>query len=112
MSGAPGYRRPAAWAWALMLWTLTAAAGEPATDGAQIIIQHFMFSPAALTIKAGTTVRWLNKDDEPHTVVSGALFRSAALDTGDTFSFRFDQPGTYAFVCTIHPMMNGTITVE
>jgi len=62
-------------------------------------------------VKAGSTVTWTNMDEEPHTVVSGQ-FRSNALDTKDSFSFKFDKPGTYSFVCTIHPQMVGTIIVQ
>jgi plastocyanin len=43
---------------------------------------------------------------------STGLFRSAALDTNDSFSFKFDQPGTYRFICTLHPSMAGTIVVQ
>lgn len=52
-------------------------------------------------------------DDEPHTVVSDTgLFRSGALDTKESFSFKFDKPGTYHFTCSIHPAMVGTIVVQ
>jgi plastocyanin len=69
--------------------------------------------PMALTVPAGTTVAWVNKDGEPHTVVSAdGLFRSAALDENDTFKFTFAKPGTYKYVCSIHPRMVGTITVK
>jgi len=79
----------------------------------QILIKDFMFTPMSLEVKAGSTVIWANKDDEPHTVVSDAgLFRSGALDTGDSFSYRFDKPGTYHFTCSIHPRMVGSIIVE
>jgi plastocyanin len=55
----------------------------------------------------------MNKDDEPHTVASDeGLFRSSALDTDESFSYKFDKPGTYHYTCTIHPRMIGTITVE
>jgi plastocyanin len=58
-------------------------------------------------------VTWTNKDDEPHTVASDeGVFRSGALDTDESFSFKFDKPGTYHYTCTIHPRMIGTITVE
>ena len=78
-----------------------------------VIARDFMFAPAALTVAAGSTVTWTNKDDEPHTVVSEAgLFRSGALDTGDSFSFRFDKAGTYRYTCSIHPRMLGTIVVQ
>ena len=82
-------------------------------DSAQVLIKDFMFSPTAVTIKAGATVTWSNKDDEPHTVVSDAgLFRSGAMDTDESFSFTFDKPGTYHLTCSIHRRMVGTITVE
>jgi plastocyanin len=65
------------------------------------------------TGSAGATVTWTNKDDEPHTVVSDtAPFRSGALDTDESFSFRFDEPGTYHYACSIHPRMVGTIVVQ
>lgn len=84
-----------------------------AAAAARIVINQFMFQPTTLTIKAGATVTWLNEDDEPHTVVSASgLFRSAALDTHDKFSFTFSKPGSYAFVCSIHPQMIGTIVVQ
>lgn len=80
---------------------------------AQIVIKEFKFTPASLTVKPGTTVMWANEDDEPHTVVSDSgIFRSGAIDTDGTFSFRFDRPGTYHFICSIHPQMVGTIVVE
>jgi plastocyanin len=61
----------------------------------------------------GEQVTWLNKDDEPHTVVSDTgLFRSSAMDTNESFSFKFDKPGTYHFTCSIHPRMVGTIVVK
>jgi plastocyanin len=78
-----------------------------------VIARDFMFAPLTITIKAGSTVTWKNTDDEPHTVVSEAgLFRSAALDTNETFSFKFDKPGTYRYACSIHPRMVGTIVVQ
>jgi plastocyanin len=93
----------------------TAAETSPATAAqpAGVVMKDFMFVPMSLTVKAGSTVTWTNQDGEPHTVISDTgLFRSAALDTNDRFSFRFDQPGTYHFVCSIHPRMVGTIVVK
>jgi plastocyanin len=78
----------------------------------RIDVENFMFAPLSMTVKAGATVTWINLDQEPHTVMSAdGLFRSGALDTGDSFSFRFDKPGTYRYVCTIHPRMVGTVVV-
>ena len=98
-----------------LLWTITPgalAAGSPGV-AAIVLARDFMFGPASLTVSAGSTVTWTNKDDEPHTVVSDtALFRSGALDTDESFSFRFDKPGTYHYACSIHPRMVGTIIVQ
>ena len=82
------------------------------TPGA-VVIKNFMFSPMALTVKAGSTVTWKNLDGEPHTVVNDAgLFRSAALDQNDSYQFKFDKPGVYNVFCGIHPNMKETITVQ
>jgi plastocyanin len=90
------------------------AAAGAAPEGSNVVMaKDFMFAPTSLTVAAGSTVTWTNRDDEPHTVVSeGGLFRSAALDTNESFSFRFDKPGTYRYSCTIHPRMVGTIVVR
>lgn len=84
-----------------------------AADPARIVVKDFMFAPNSLTVKAGATVSWINADDEPHTVVSDTgMFRSGAMDTNESFAFKFDKPGTYHFTCSIHPRMVGTIVVE
>ncbi|CAG9271312.1 Plastocyanin [Paraburkholderia unamae] len=92
------------------------AAGLPAAQAqepSQIVIKNFMFSPMAITVKAGTTVTWKNMDGEPHTVVNDAgIFHSAALDQNDTYQFKFDKPGVYKVFCGIHPYMKATITVQ
>ncbi len=101
---------------ALLLAALTPcgsqASGTP--EGSTIVMaKDFMFAPTSLEVAAGSTVTWTNKDDEPHSVVSdGGLFRSGALDTNESFSFRFDKPGTYHYACSIHPRMVGTIVVR
>ena len=92
---------------------MVADGGAAAADSTIVMARNFMFAPSALTVAAGSTVTWTNKDDEPHTVVSDSgLFHSAALDTNESFSFRFDRPGTYNYMCTIHPRMMGTIVVR
>ena len=79
----------------------------------QIVVKDFMFSPTPLTVKAGSTVTWINKDDEPHTVVSDTgVFKSGGMDTNESFSYNFDKPGTYHFTCSIHPRMVGTVVVQ
>ena len=92
---------------------LMAAAPPPARQANSIVMKNFDFAPMSLTVKAGTTVTWKNTDGEPHTVTSvDGLFRSGALDTDDTYAFKFAKPGTYKFVCSIHPRMMGTIVVK
>jgi plastocyanin len=84
------------------------------TAAAAVSIDNFTFSPQQLTVKAGTTVTWTNKDDIPHGIAAtGNTFkRSAAMDTDDNYSFTFTTPGTYQYFCYIHPHMTGTIVVE
>jgi plastocyanin len=97
------------------LWSVAASSLSSAAppDPTQIVIKDFMFTPNSLTVKAGSTVSWVNQDDEPHSVVSDTgLFRSGAVDTNENFSFKFDKPGTYHFTCAIHPRMVGTIIVQ
>ena len=86
----------------------TAAATAP-----QVTVEQAMFGPATLTIRAGTTVTWVNHDGDLHTVTSTrGLFASPGLDPGDTFAYRFTAPGTYPYFCAVHPHMQGTILVQ
>ncbi|CAE6714668.1 UNVERIFIED_ORG: plastocyanin [Paraburkholderia sediminicola] len=96
--------------------TVTASA-QSASDSL-VTIKNLMFSPSSATIKAGTTITWMNLDAEPHTIVHdvGAfdmgLFHSYDLDQDDTFSYKFDKPGIYKVYCGDHPDMKETITVQ
>ncbi|HTD72342.1 MAG TPA: cupredoxin domain-containing protein [Steroidobacteraceae bacterium] len=91
---------------------MVCTASEAAVSNS-IEVKDFMFMPTTLTVNAGDKVTWVNKDDEPHTVVSDTgMFRSSAMDTDESFSFKFDKPGTYHFTCSIHPRMVGTIVVK
>lgn len=97
----------------LMLLSAACVQVAAAQQGDIVVAGGFMFAPASLTVKAGSTVTWTNHDEEPHTVAStDGLFRSGALDTNDSFAFKFDKPGTYHYVCSIHPQMVGTIIVQ
>jgi len=90
-----------------------AAPHGKSSAGPTISIHEFMFSPTSLTVTAGTTVHWKNLDPEPHTIRAvDATFKSDALDQDDSFNFTFDKPGTYRYVCSIHPQMVGTIVVK
>jgi len=89
--------------------TIAAAAAADTS----VNIKDFAFAPTATTVTVGTTVHWKNLDGEPHTVRSvDATFRSDALDQNDSYSVKFDKPGTYKYVCSIHPQMVGTIVVK
>lgn len=80
---------------------------------AAVAIDNFTFNPQRLTVKAGTTVTWTNKDDIPHAIAAvDKLFKSKALDTDDRYSFTFTTLGTYEYFCSLHPHMTGTIVVE
>jgi plastocyanin len=79
----------------------------------EVTIDNFTFAPERSTVKAGTIVTWINRDDIPHTVTSATrVFKSKALDTDDKFSFTFTTPGTYEYFCSLHPHMKATIVVE
>ena len=76
-------------------------------------IKNFDYSPMDITVPAGTTVVWKNLDGEPHTIASlDGVFRSPALDQGDSYKFTFASPGTFKYICSIHPKMKATITVS
>jgi plastocyanin len=91
-------------------------AANVATSGDKkntIEIKDFTFNPQTLTVKSGDTITWINRDDEPHTVVSvGKKFqKSSALDTDQEFTITAGAPGTYEYFCSVHPKMTGTIVV-
>ena len=84
-----------------------------AASPAAVRIDNFNFTPPTLVVAPGTTVTWTNDDDDVHTVVDkDRKFKSAALDTDDTFSQTFSAPGDYEYFCSIHPYMSGKIVVK
>ena len=98
---------------ALLAAFLTAAAHAADAADAVIVMKNFDFSPMDMTVAAGASVTWKNMDGEPHTVASSdGLFRSPALDQNDTYTFKFDHPGVFKYICSIHPKMMGVITVQ
>jgi len=85
---------------------------SPSTPN-QITVENFSFQPGTLTVKIGTTVTWVNHDDEPHTVnENNKTFKSGTLDTDAKFSYKFTSPGTYSYFCSLHPRMTGQIIVK
>src|SRR4249920_778806 len=80
----------------------------------KIEIRDFAFSPQSLIVKSGEKITWVNRDDEPHTVVSvdKQFKKSPALDTDQEFTVTAGAPGTYTYYCSVHPKMTGTIVVH
>jgi plastocyanin len=80
----------------------------------QIVIKDFHFDPQVLTVRSGEKITWVNRDEEPHTVVSveKQFTKSSALDTDQEFTITAGAPGTYTYYCSVHPRMTGTIVVK
>jgi plastocyanin len=98
-----------------------AARTEPAKPkaGAEVRMKNNEFDPASLTVRRGTTVQWTNDDSVGHDVTKeqgpGPDFKSGtpgSLQRGDTYQLTFSTPGKVAYVCTVHPGMEGTVTVR
>src|SRR5215203_5307103 len=93
----------------LALASAAGAQGQTMT----VSIEDFFFSPANMTVAPGTTVMWVNNGQAPHTsTADDGAWDSGTLQPGESFSFTFDQAGTYTYHCSIHPDMTGTITVS
>ncbi|MDE2262940.1 MAG: cupredoxin domain-containing protein [Gammaproteobacteria bacterium] len=92
-----------------------AAAAAASTMKPAIAISNYSFHPGILTVRKGSTVIWVNRDDDVHTIKSTdgpEAFNSPALDTGSRFGFTFHQAGTYRYTCSVHPYMHGVIVVR
>jgi plastocyanin len=101
--------------WAILASGQTPVAGTQAVpaSGVAIEINNFAFTPATVTVPVGTQIIWTNKDETLHNVVSSdKTIKSKLLDTNEKFEFTFTQPGTYSYVCTVHPRMKGTVVVQ
>jgi plastocyanin len=91
----------------------TMASGQQPPAVAEVKIDNFSFGPVDLTVAAGTTVTWTNRDDIPHTVVSTeGAFKSKVMDTDEKFSYKFAKAGSYPYFCSIHPKMTGKVVVQ
>ena len=99
---------------AAILWTnAQAAQGNKPPQTVAVEIDNFKFGTASLEVAAGTTVTWTNRDDVPHTVTSSTkIFKSAALDTAEGFSYTFKEAGTFEYYCSLHPHMTGKVVVR
>ncbi|HVA74086.1 MAG TPA: cupredoxin domain-containing protein [Acidimicrobiales bacterium] len=114
--------RIAAVATALVLVVVAAACGSSgpssssttATQSAnEVVIKNFAFVPHTITVKAGTTVTWVNEDSVVHTVVADhdTFPSSSNLNQGGKYSHTFNTPGTYPYICGVHKYMTGTVVV-
>ncbi len=93
--------------------TIAATPDTNSAPAAEVKIDNFSFSPPTISVPAGTTVRWTNRDDIPHTIVSDdKIFKSKALDTDDQFTYTFTKPGAYGYFCSIHPKMTAKVVVQ
>ena len=118
-SGDDATPAPASAATATPTATPTASAtpakpAKPATHGSKTRIAEFAFSPADIQVQVGDKITWTNDDAAAHTVTatSGADFDSGTLAKGATFTFEAKKAGSIAYICAIHPSMQGTITVR
>ena len=88
-----------------------AIAAEPATH--TVTIENMQFDPAELSVKRGERVVWVNKDLFPHTVTAdGKAFDSGDIAAGESWTYIATAPGSYAYTCTYHPSMKGTLSVK
>ena len=82
--------------------------------GTEVAMKGIKFNPAKVTVKPGGKVTWTNDDSVGHDVTSDT-FESGSpggIDGGSTFSHVFKKAGTYKYVCTVHPGMEGTVKVK
>jgi plastocyanin len=92
---------------------LAGVGAAPVASGPVVPIENFAFGQPALAVPVGTTVTWVNHDEELHTVTSAAqVFASPGLDAGESFSYRFTAPGTYTYFCALHPNMTARVVVR
>jgi plastocyanin len=87
----------------------TPGTSPAATDS--VTVRNLAFSPASISVPAGTTVTWTNQDTPPHDVTFADGEHSERLDTGATYERTFAATGSFDYVCSIHPQMNGRVVV-
>lgn len=82
--------------------------------GAEVSLKDIQFGPSEVTVSVGDTVTWTNEDSVDHDVTADSFSSGEAggLAGGDTFEHTFDEAGTFDYVCTVHPGMEGTVVVK
>lgn len=89
------------------------SASSASAGGTAVSVVNFSFSPATLTVPAGSTVTWTFKDSTDHNVTADdKSFASKNSSSGATYSFHFSKAGTYSYMCTIHPFMKAKVIVQ
>ena len=89
-----------------------AAPSGDAVRSAKVEIDDFAYKPDPVTIEEGGKVIWVNRDSAPHTATAeDGSFDTGPIDEGKLESESFKEAGTYAYVCSIHPQMHGTVEV-
>lgn len=100
--------------------SITACSSDDSTDttrpgvsnaAAEVTIDNFIFGPSSVTVAVGETVTWTNNQSITHTVTSSDELFDGTLSTLNTFDVTFDESGTFAYFCAIHPSMTGTVEV-
>ena len=87
--------------------------GKPADASERITLRKSLFTTEQLQVRSGTTVAWINRDPYGHTVTFDPILDSGVLAGGGRYAVTFNEPGTYGFVCTVHPaIMSGEVTVK
>ena len=90
--------------------TASAAAGPGATH--TVTIENMQFQPQELTVHRGDRIVWVNKDLFPHTVTAPKIFDSGSIASNASWSYSATRSGQYAYGCTYHPTMKGTLKVQ
>jgi len=95
---------------------LMVSAGRPveaASAAVTVEITDFAFQPGSITVAPGSTITWVNDDEEAHTITSTeGVFKSEALESAGRFSHTFTKPGTYHYFCALHPHMRADVIVR
>ncbi|WP_172592488.1 plastocyanin/azurin family copper-binding protein [Nitrosomonas supralitoralis] len=97
----------------ILLWLISISFVSSATAAAVgVNIQNFTFIPNTITLNVGDSVNWINQDGVIHSTTQDANLWSSDLNSGESFNFTFNNPGTYTYFCRFHPIMRGTINVS
>jgi len=102
---------------AFAMASIPSLAAMPAAHAAsaEITMTNYAFSPASMTVAVGDVVTWTNTDIAPHDVTttsSPVAIHSSTMQKGQSWSYTFTTPGTYAYICSIHPDMKATVIVR